>query len=159
MICSNEEDKINSIREIEDKFVRSGYSVGELQESKRRALSLNRQEILANHRKKIGNVTENILTCVINHDPHMAKLLKGFFHDHKNQLDSLIGNKRIIVSERRSPNTSSLLYAKSTFSQAKRTNQYDQRCGSGYCKTCKENLPLHDTILLWTINKPNPDPF
>ena len=57
---------------MEKKFIRSGYSVPEIQECKSRALALDRTTILAEHRRTTDHIEDdNILTFVINHDPHM----------------------------------------------------------------------------------------
>ena len=117
MISSTEEKRQKSVEYMEKKFVDSGYSPTELQESKARALALDRDEILANHRSStIDEATEeNLLTFVINHDPAMASAIRRFINSRKELLHRLIGERIIIISERRGPNTASLLYAKSRF--------------------------------------------
>ena len=68
VISSNEEERQKSVEYMEKKFIDSGYSPTELQESKARALALDRNEILANHRSSTTNeaTEEDLLTFVIN---------------------------------------------------------------------------------------------
>ena len=66
-----------------EKFKRSDYSEDELNVCKQKAMDLTRDDILRNHRlhkKKDSNTdSDQIITCVINHDPNMVKHLKSFF--------------------------------------------------------------------------------
>ena len=100
------------------KFIDSGYKPQELITAKERALALDRAFILSSHKQKIPETkTMAPLTYIINHDPHMASTLKSFIKDNSVQLKSLIGDIRIIIAERRNPNTAFLLFGKSSFSK------------------------------------------
>jgi hypothetical protein len=46
----------------------------------------------------------------------MSKVMRGFLESNKELLQRLIGDTKMIISERRNPNTASLLFAKSGFS-------------------------------------------
>ena len=102
MISSNEEERQKSVEYMEKKFIDSGYSPTELQESKARALALDRNEILANHRSSTTDEAtgEDLLTFVINHDPAMASAIRRFLNSRKELLHRLIGERKIIISER-----------------------------------------------------------
>ena len=77
MICSDRAEREESIKYMENKFLASGYEASELQTCKEKALRLNRDEILANHRNGVPTRNdENLITCVINHDPSMVKTLR-----------------------------------------------------------------------------------
>ena len=94
-----------------------------LQVCKDKALELNREQILAEHKTcRESRGDENVLTYVINHD-----------------LEQIIGNRKIAISERKSPNTASLLIAKSGFSSPQSAPRNDQRCNARGCLLC-DNL-------------------
>ena len=118
------------------KFIDSVYKPQELITAKERALD--RAVILSSHKQKIPETkTMAPLTYIINHDPHMASTLKSFIKDYSVQLKSLIGDIRIIIAERRNPNTASLLFGKSSFSKVLVPLEEHQRCDGRGCKSCK----------------------
>ena len=141
VISSNDGERQKSVEYMEKKFIDSGYSSTELQESKERALALDRDEILANHRSSTTDEAneEDILTFVINHDPAMASVIRRFLDSRKEILHQLIGERKIIISERRGPNTASLLFAKSGFSSQSVTPKENQRSNARGCLLC-DNL-------------------
>jgi hypothetical protein len=152
VICSSETARRTSIDYMEKKFIRSGYSVSEVQECKSRALALNRTTILAEHRRITDQIEDdNILTFVINHDPHMVQILKTFLNSKKDLLQQLIGDKRIVISERRSPNTASLLFAKSGFSTVTSVIGTDQKCRARGCMTC-DLMTLEECVNINNVN-------
>ena len=145
---------------MENKFLASGYKTSELQKSKEKALQLDRDDILANHRSRTTRESdENILTFVINHDPTMVKTLRDFLESKKDLLERITGDTKIMISERRSPNTASLLFAKSSFSSTPQTLNNDQRCNARGCLLC-DNLLTDNTVninglkvkLVFTLN-------
>ena len=107
MISSNEEEREKS---MEKTFLDRGYSSAELQASKARALAFDRDEILANHRSSTTDraTEQDLLTFVYNHDPAMASVIQRFLDNRKELLHRLFGEMKIIISERRGPNTASL---------------------------------------------------
>ena len=123
-----------------DKFIHSGYSLAELNTCKMKALSHDRDKILKEPRNKEDKEeqksNDDVITFVMNHDPTMASHLRSFFMQKKDILKQLIGDKRIVISERKSPNTASLTFAKSSFSMSERSIQNSQQCGSTGCLTC-----------------------
>ena len=128
VIWSDPAEREESITYMENKFLASGYEATELHTCKEKALQLNREEILANHRNGVSTRDdESIITFVINHDPSMVKTLRKFFESKKELLERIIGDQRIMISERRSPNTASLQFAKSGFSSPKQTLNDNQR--------------------------------
>ena len=65
--------------------------------------------------------------------------LRNFLESRKDLLERIIGDRKIMISERRSPNTASLLFAKSGFSSTPQTLNSDQRCNARGCLLC-DNL-------------------
>ena len=135
---------------MSEKFRRSGYSDEELTICREKALGLKRCDILQKTQDKDDETTkseENILTFVINHDPDMAKYLKSFFRDNSGTIKQLIGECKIIISERKNPNIASLTFAKSSFSTVESTLSTHQKCGVRRCQTCPVmNLPRKITL-------------
>jgi len=73
VICSSADESRRCIEHMEKKFIDSGYSREELLPCKEKALALDRDTILREHRSTgmfVGE--EDILTFVINHDPDMV---------------------------------------------------------------------------------------
>jgi len=87
------------------------------------------------------------LTYIINHDPYMSSRLKSFFKDNSSQLMNLIGDTRILIAERRNPNTASLLFGKSSFSKVAVSVKSSQECHASTCDSCKVvTLPKKVTV-------------
>ena len=69
-----------------------------LQVCKDKALELNREQILVEHKTGCeSRGDENILTYVINHDPDMAKALRTLLERKKDELERIIGNRKIVI--------------------------------------------------------------
>ena len=98
------------------KFIDSGYSEKELVAAKERALLIDRTEVLRN--SAIDNINarqkdDDTITFVINHDkigsPHIRKIIK----ENQEMIDYFFGKEiKVVVAERRNPNTASILFAK-----------------------------------------------
>jgi len=116
------------------KFKDSGYSEEELQAPAAKARELDREPLL-----EVGEHTteEEVVTMVIFKDESLKKTLNAFFKENKEEMVSLIGNKRVIIAERRHANTASLLFNKAGFSQIRTDKREHQRCGKGRCKNCE----------------------
>ena len=137
VICSSADESRRCIEHMEKKFIDSGYSREELLPCKEKALALDRDTILREHRSTERTAgEEDILTFVINHDPDMVKMLRDFLLSKQDLLLQLIGSRKIVISERRSPNTASLLFAKSAFSATLPNLNTTQKCGGRNCKLC-----------------------
>ena len=68
-------------------------------------MALDRDAILREYRStETITVEEDLLTFVINHDPDMVKTLRNFLLSKQDLLLQLIGSRKIVISERRSPN-------------------------------------------------------
>ena len=68
----------------------------------------------------------------------LKKELHKFFDENKLELARLIGDKRIIVAERKHANAASLLFSKSGFFQTKMEVREPQKCAkSSRCKNCE----------------------
>ena len=84
VICSSTAEREKSIDYMEGKFLASGYETSELQVCKDKALELNREQILAEHKTcRESRGDENVLTYVINHDADMSKTLRTFLERKK----------------------------------------------------------------------------
>ena len=70
--------------------------------------------------------------------------------ENQSDIDTLLGEPtRLIVAERRSQNTASMLFAKSSFSSEYAEEKEDQRCsGTSGCLTCKL-MKLNKDLVLW----------
>ena len=103
------------------------------------ALARDKASILANHRKRRDSTESevDILTYIINYDPKMAKFIRGFLESNKELLQRLIGDTKITISERRNPNTASLLFAKSGFSSVPPAPKENQPCNARGCLICE----------------------
>ena len=100
--------------------------------------------VITVHHKKEDTKTgyKQIITCVINHDPNMVKHLKSFFVQNSDVFKQIMGDRKIIISERKGPNMASLTFAKSSFSSIEKLTNTTQKCGTSRCKTCPlMNLP------------------
>ena len=67
----------------------------------------------------------------------MKKELDVFFKEHDTELLKLLGNVKLVVSERRHTNISAMLFQKGGFSQNRLPVRTSQKCGSGRCLTSK----------------------
>ena len=140
VICSDSQDQMKCASYMKKKFMDSGYSKEELRAPMKKALVLDRDLILDNcliKSKENGDKVE-VLTFVLNHDPDMVAHIKDFLKRNDLLLKRLIGNRRVIISERKSPNTAALLFAKSSFSKSISSMNDSQKCGAQGCYTCKE---------------------
>ena len=132
------------------KFVDSGYDRDELCAAKEKALLINRDEVLRNANldtlnSQIGN---DALTFVINHDRVGSYQIRKLMKDNQEMINYLFGREiKVIVAERRNPNTGSLLFAKSGF--AKEIKKSDtQECGSSHgCLTC-DVMGIEKTVVI-----------
>ena len=154
VICTGTTQRDQCLEIMMKKFIDSGYKPQELITAKERALALDRAFILSSHKQKIPETkTMAPLTYIINHDPHMASTLKSFIKDNSVQLKSLIGDIRIIIAERKNPNTASLLFGKSSFSNVLVPLKDHQRCDGRGCKSCKVvTLPHKISVNGTTVN-------
>jgi hypothetical protein len=110
---------------MHQKFLKCGYSSDELDIAKATALSLNRNDIL-------GLVSTPLTIAPVDipeppqHSPSIVFVstyssftapLKGLVKELKNDIKVLIGHDNIIFANKKNPNTASLLFCKSSFSQ------------------------------------------
>ena len=111
----------------------SGFKGEELRDAHEKALALDRMDLLSAKVRKVD--TQEVVTCVINQDPDLKRELNKFFRDYEQELQQALGNVKLVVSERRHANTSSLLFKKRGFSHNVLPSLNDQRCTSKRCKT------------------------
>ena len=134
------------------KFKDSGYNEDELQCQKSKALQIDRLAILnnANSNNYASKEIEDTLTFVINHDRKGSSGIREIIKNNQDMINYLFGKEiKIVVAERRSPNTASLLFAKSGFAKELFEFGDSQRCGSkgDRCFTC-ENIGIEKSIVL-----------
>ena len=144
-ICSDLADRECHIQRMERKFVDSGFKREDLRDAKEKALALDRMDLLSVRARRADN--QEVLTCVINQDPDLKQELNKFFKDHEQELQRALGNVKVVVSERRHANTSSLLFKKRGFSQKVMPTLSDQRCSSKRCKT-RSTMTLDKSVLV-----------
>ena len=72
---------------------------------------------------------------MINQDPGLRRELGSFFKSHEADVKKLLGDVKIVVSERRHANISSILFQKAGFSQIIVPIKENQKCKSGRCLT------------------------
>ena len=149
VICSDPDDRDYFINCMFSKFVDSGYAPDDLLVARDKALLLDRMDILRNASLDSPKplTGSDSLTFVINHDRIGSSQIRKLMKDNQDMINYLFGKEiKVIVAERRNPNTSSLLFAKSGF--AKKLSDTDtQRCGSSLCMTC-DVLDIDRTVVV-----------
>ena len=137
--CSDPADRDHFMSNMLLKFEDSGYVREELLAAKERALQVDRLKIL----KSVNNNFEppkkdgDALTFVINHDVKGSSQIRKLMKNNQEMINYLFGREiKVIVAERRSPNTASLLFAKAAFANEMAVVRDTQKCGSRGCMTC-----------------------
>ena len=139
--CSDPSDREYYINHMMSKFIESGYSEKELVAAKERALLIDRAEVLRNSAIDKFDVLQkdnDTLTFVINHDKKGSAHIRKVIKENQEIIDYLFGKDiKVIVAERRNPNTASILFAKSAFAQKLCEDKKSQKCHSKHgCLTC-----------------------
>ena len=152
VICSSEEDQMQSINYMAKKFIDSGYKQAEIDIAKEKALKIDRREILGTPKpiKDLPSQPSNQLTFVINRDEYMCKSIKKILNDNKHDIETLLGGPtHTIVAERRNSNIASMLFAKSSFSRSIIPIGSSQKCNGGNGCMCCEMMNLKKSVVLW----------
>jgi hypothetical protein len=137
VICSAEESKLECIARMQQKFIDSGYKDDDLQKAKNKALQISRASVLDGvDENPPRNGTSDVMACVVYQHPTLRKELNKFFCEFGDQLRTLVGDVRFVVSERKHPNIAALLFAKGSFSQVKSTVKSNQKCQKSRCSLC-----------------------
>ena len=136
IISSDSKDKLMSINYMLDKFINSGYTYPDLLVAKMRALSLDRKALLDGKQEVDDLNKPKIITFVMYHDVELVGAIKSLLKEKEEDIKLLVGDKRIVVAEKKHPNVSSLFFAKASFSRELQKKQYTQKCGARGCKTC-----------------------
>ena len=158
VLCSEEDDRTQSIEYISEKLLNSGYKEEEVNDAKEKALALNRNEILQQSVTiplRQPEKPETVLTFTINRDGFMSSQIRNIVRECQDDINVLLGEPtRIIIAERRNPNTASLLFAKSSFSKEEITVKDTQKCGGKKhgCMTC-DLLNLPKEFYVWENNE------
>ena len=155
VLCSDENDRLRCIDYMSEKLRNSGYKEDEIANAKEKALALDRDEILnGNNTPVVRNPTQRVLTFTINRDSFMSMQIRKIVYEIQTDIDLILGEPtRIVVAERRNPNTAALLFAKSSFSRCIKEESDNQECGGrdNGCKTC-DLMDLPKFVDLWKEN-------
>ena len=136
LICSNSTERVDAINYMIEKFLNSGYKLHELLVAKIKALSLDRTTILGldGEMKNSQSVTSSneskTINFVINQNPRVRKSLTSILDDRHDDIIRLVGDTRVIISEKNHPSTEQLLFGKSSFSKTLKFEIGTQPCGA-----------------------------
>ena len=137
---------------IAKKLENSGYKTNEIEDAKKRALSLNRCDLLkprVKRSQKDAAEDQRQITFTVNRDDMMSKQIKSILKDHQTDRNKLLGGEtRLIVAERKNNSTASLMFGKSSFSKCVVQEAENQECGKSGCLTCKV-IGLKKKVTLW----------
>ena len=79
----------------------------------------------------------------------MSKHIKRILNENQADINRLLGGQtRLIVAERKNNSTTSLVFAKSSFSKCVVEESESQKCGGSGCMTCKV-IGLKKKVSLW----------
>ena len=111
--CSDPSDREYFINHMMSKFIESGYGEKELVSAKERALQIDRSEVLRksvdDNFDRLERDDSNTLTFVINHDKKGSAHIRKIMKENEEIINYLFGKEiRVIVAERRNPNTASI---------------------------------------------------
>ena len=158
VVCSDPSDRDHFINHMMSKFTESGYSEKELVASKERALLIDRAEVLRKSAIDNSDVPQrdsDSLTFVINHDKRGSAQIRKIIKENQEIINHLFGKEiKVVVAERRNPNTASILFAKSAFAQKMCEDKESQKCHSPFgCLTCPIiNMPKTVCVNGLTVN-------
>ena len=143
VICSDPSDRQEAVNYM---FIKCGCSEEELNPAKETALSLNREQILGITSSNQPPVNPQPSTSTTGPPPRTLTFVMTYscYTEHvKNLINSLkpdilmlTGTDNIIIANRKNPNTSSLLYCKSSFSNILPEVKSNQKCSTTNCKSC-----------------------
>ena len=134
VICSDLDDRKTCVSRMEEKFLNSGYKRQDLLDAKEKALSLNRAELLK-PKEKSGSDNQKVLAFVVNQHPGLRKELSKFFKENRDKVQAMLGDVRVVISEKRHQNIASVLFQKSGFSKNRLPVLVSQKCNSSRCFT------------------------
>ena len=150
LLCSEPEDKHKCMDYIAEKLRNSGYKEIEIELARKKALCLERKDLLKPKKKETNDeVSQKQLTFSVNRNDHMSKEIKAILRESQSDIDKLLGGPtRLIVAERKNNSTASLVFAKSSFSKCIITEGRNQKCGGNGCMTCRV-MSLKKNVTLW----------
>ena len=128
-------------------FLECGYDRESLDLAKARALQLDREALLEAHRTApINNTASQPLVFVL---PHCAEVtqMRNIVNTLLDDIEQLTGTREIIFSQKRSPNTASILFNKYGFAQ-NNLPLLNQKCGSRNCDSCVLKYDHNEPIRL-----------
>jgi hypothetical protein len=149
VICSTTYLRDIAINNMIEYFSACGYKQEILEEAKLKAIALVRNDLLYNQGNLKAQTTEpnnKAIVFVLTHSVDVSKI-KHLINTCLEDIKSLTGASRVIISQKRCPNTASLLFNKFGFAQLKIVFQ-NQKCGVGNCASCQLKFSNTDPINL-----------
>ena len=116
LLCSETDKRNECIEYIADKLRNSGYKPDEIENAKKKALCLSRNDLLKPKKKVVDDETDapKQLTFTVFRNSDMTKKIKAILQSNQADIDKLLGgHTRLIVAERKNNNTASLTFGKS----------------------------------------------
>ena len=96
LLCSEAEQRNECIEYIAEKLKNSGYKTKEIDDAKKRALTLKRDDLLQPKEKRTTNDNENDapkqLTFTVNRNEDMTKKIKAILQDNQLDIETLLGD-------------------------------------------------------------------
>ena len=147
LICSTTYLRDFAIDNIISYFIDCGYKPDTLQTTKLKVLKLNRSELLESHKSPSAKDTNSKPLCfVLPYSVDVIKV-KQLIASLTDDIEQLSGTRKIIFSQKRNQNTSSLLFNKYRFAQENIILD-SQRCGTANCDSCQLKFDNNDPIRL-----------
>ena len=157
LVCSDPSDRAAAIEYMQDKYLKCGYKEEDLNQAKSLALALDRGVILGlnppngadqirphqdtgsqHSNTQPRNLTLTFVSVFSCYTEPLKKLVRGLLDDIK----VLTNVDKIIFANKKNPNTASLLFCKSSFSNTVSITSVNQKCLAPNCKACCVlNLP------------------
>ena len=81
---------------------------------------------------------------VINQNPEIRREIGAIVRSRESDTNKLLGETRVILSEKGHRSTAGLLFSKASFSAVPKIRNNNQRCGAKGCKCCNiMNIDIH----------------
>ena len=150
LICSTNYLRDLAISNMISYFSACGYKSDLLEEARLKAVALVRDDLLnihGNQSAQSSGSNNKPLCFILPHSSDVSKI-KKFVYSCLDDIKALTGASRIIFSQKRNPNTASLLFNKFGFSQNK-VSLRNQKCGAVNCDSCALKLWNNNPIELF----------
>ena len=84
-----------------------------------------------------NNGHPNNINFVINQNPVVRREMGAIIKSRESDIDLLLDNTRVMISEKGHKSTAGLLFSKGAFSSVPKLRNKNQRCGARGCKCCR----------------------